>query len=221
MDTLIAAIISEAPPLKRPPHIVFAAGVPFELSLEPDMRRSLPAIILAAALWNILPAASMAADIPRPPSDAFVMAEVPAIAPDTPFALPDGTSAKLSDWRGKIVVLNFWATWCAPCVKELPSLDRLSAALPSETHAVLITSTDRGGPKKVPPFLKKLKTENLAPYLDAKSALGRAFGMRGLPTTYIISKDGNVLAKLEGAAEWDSPEIVEWLKTLTDWQKAT
>ena len=73
----------------------------------------------------------------------------------------------------------------------------------------------------MPPFLKKLKTENLAPYLDAKSALGRAFGMRGLPTTYIIGKDGNVVAKLEGAAEWDSPEIVEWLKTLTDWQKAS
>ena len=185
------------------------------------MRRSLPAIILAAALWNSLPAASMAADIPRPPSDAFVMAEVPAIAPDTPFALPDGAPAMLSDWRGKVIVLNFWATWCAPCVKELPSLDRLAAALPANSHTVLAVSTDRGGPKKVPPFLKKLKTENLAPYLDAKSALGRAFGMRGLPTTYIIGKDGNVVAKLEGAAEWDSPEIVEWLKTLTDWQKAS
>ena len=135
------------------------------------MRRSLSAIILAAALWNILPAASMAADIPRPPSDAFVMAEVTAIAPDTPFALPDGTPATLADWRGKVVVLNFWATWCAPCVKELPSLDRLAAALPADSHAVLVVSTDRGGPKKVPPFLKKLKTENLAPYLDAKSAL--------------------------------------------------
>lgn len=117
--------------------------------------------------------------------------------------------------------MNFWATWCAPCVKELPSLDRLSAALPLETHTVLIISTDRGGPKKVPPFLKKLKTENLAPYLDAKSTLGRAFGMRGLPTTYIIGKDGNVVAKLEGAAEWDSEEIVAWLKTLTGWQEAS
>lgn len=184
------------------------------------MRRSLPAIILAAALWNILPAASMAADIPKPPSDAFFMAKVPGIAPDTPFALPDGTTAKLSDWRDRVVVLNFWATWCAPCVKELPSLDRLSAALPSETHIVITISTDRGGSKKVPAFLKKLKTENLAPYLDAKSTLARAFGMRGLPTTYIIGKGGNVVAKLEGAAEWDSKEIVEWLKTLTEWQKA-
>lgn len=178
------------------------------------MRRSLSAIILAAALWSILPAPSMAADIPPPPNDAFVLAEKTALAPDTPFALPDGTAAKLSDWRGKIVVLNFWATWCAPCVKELPALDNLAGALPAETHVVLALSNDRGGAKKVPPFLKKVGVKNLAPHLDLKSALGRAFGMRGLPTTYIIDRDGQVFAKLEGAAEWDSPEIVEWLKAL-------
>ena len=163
----------------------------------------------------------MAGEIPTPPNDAFVMAEKTEQAPETPFALPNGEQAKLSDWHGKIVVLNFWATWCAPCVKELPALERLSEALPDETHAVLILSNDRGGAKKVPPFLKKLKIDALAPYLDNKSKLGRAFGMRGLPTTYIIGTGGTVLAKLEGAAEWDSPEIVEWLNAVADWQAAS
>ena len=138
----------------------------------------------------------------------------PTAAPAEPFVGPDEDARSLADYADKTVVLNFWATWCAPCVRELPSLDRLAAKLPADRFAVLALSNDRAGFKKVKPFLADLGIEALEAQLDRKSALARKMGLRGLPTTFVIAPGGQVIAKLEGIAEWDSPEFVDWLERI-------
>lgn len=134
--------------------------------------------------------------------------------PDIAYLRADGDEGMLSDFKGKVVVLNFWATWCAPCVRELPSLDRLAGLLPGDAFKVLTLSTDRGGPEKAAAFLEKHGATRLGADMDPRTKLGRALGLRGMPTTFVIDRDGRIVAKLAGIAEWDSPEYVDWLKAI-------
>lgn len=134
----------------------------------------------------------------------FVPSAGDRTAPDTPFISAKGEPIKLDSYRGKTVLLNFWATWCAPCVKELPALDRLSGALASDTFEVLLVSIDRGGAHVFEPFLEKLGVKNLTSSADKKAALLRAFKAPGLPTTFLISSDGTIKGRLVGDADWDS-----------------
>ncbi len=151
---------------------------------------------------------------PAPPTDAVVLLDAPEPAPTTPYVAANGAETTLQAHAGKVIVLNFWATWCAPCVRELPSLDRLAAMLPADRFQVLALSTDRGGDKKAAPFLKDLGVETLAADLDPKSALARQLKLRGLPTTFFIDRAGRVIGKLEGVAEWDSPAFVAWFEAI-------
>ncbi len=183
------------------------------------MRRSLLFYgLCAAALWSIAPVSSIAAPThpSGPPAEAMVMLVPPTPAPETSFVLAGGAAATLGDYAGRVVVLNFWASWCAPCVRELPSLDRLAGQLPADRFVVLALSNDRDGVKVAGPFLEKLGVVRLKPHLDPKSALARSLGLRGLPTTFVIDAEGRVVAKLEGVAEWDSPEFVAWLKGIAN-----
>ncbi len=138
----------------------------------------------------------------------FVPSAGDRTAPDTPFISATGEPIKLDSYRGKTVLLNFWATWCAPCVKELPALDRLNAELGAELGSdkfeVLLVSIDRGGPRVFEPFLEKLGITSLASSADEKAALLRAFKAPGLPTSFLIAPDGAVKGRLVGDAEWDS-----------------
>ena len=127
---------------------------------------------------------------------------VPALA----FTDGAGHPASLADFKGKVVLLNLWATWCAPCVREMPSLDRLQAALGGADFQVVALAEDRGGGAVVLPFLEKLGLRSLSPYLDAPGAAAQAFGAPGLPTTVLIGRDGREAGRTLGAAEWDSPE---------------
>ncbi len=138
--------------------------------------------------------------------DNFTLLDPPVPAPLETFAALDGTRLRLADFKGRVVVLNFWATWCAPCIREMPSLDRLQAAVGDRGLAVLAVSIDRGGAKVVRPFAKRLGLERLALYLDAKGALFQAFGVTGLPTTFLIDRQGGVVGAYPGPAEWDGPE---------------
>lgn len=115
---------------------------------------------------------------------------------------PVGLAARL---KGKVVVLNFWATWCAPCVVELPTLDRLQAELGSGRFEVVAVSVDLRGMEKVGPFWKDKAYKHLAIRLDQRGTLMRAFGARGLPTTFLIAHDGTVVGYLEGHGDWASP----------------
>ena len=127
-------------------------------------------------------------------------------APAVSFADQSGKTAALADFRGHVVLVNLWATWCAPCIKEMPSLARLQAKLGD--LKILAISEDRQGVEVVPPFIAKNHIEGLAIYLDPKNEVDHALGVEGLPTSYLIDRDGRIVGKLEGAADWDGAAMV-------------
>lgn len=141
----------------------------------------------------------------------FVPADPPQPAPEISFVDLTGETVGLTDFRGKLVLVNLWATWCEPCLREMPSLDRLQSRL-GERIAVVAVSQDRGGAKVVAPFIGKLELKSVKIYVDPKSAVGRAFGVQGLPTTLLVGREEKVLGRVEGAAEWDSPKILSVLE---------
>ena len=124
-----------------------------------------------------------------------------------------GGTTTLEQFRGKFIVLNFWATWCGPCIRELPSLERLDAALPDDKAQVILVSQDRGGFKQTERFLKNLKVNFSDNFVDERLKFSRALGVASLPTTILIAPDGKEVGRLVGTAEWDSPEalaLVNW-----------
>lgn len=167
------------------------------------VRKIALAALLAAGLAS---QAGMARAEPPQQGDMvkFVPSAEDRTAPDIPFISAAGEPIKLDSYRGKTVLVNFWATWCPPCVKELPSLDRLNAELGGEEFEVLLVSIDRGGAKVYEPFLEKLGIANLRSAADSKATLMRAFKAPGLPTSYLIGPDGTIRGRLVGDAEWDS-----------------
>lgn len=132
----------------------------------------------------------------------FSIADEPLPAPDGEFTDADGNPVRLSDFRGKLVLLNFWATWCGPCVRELPDLDRLQAELGSAAFQVVALSSDRKGPEVIGPFFAKHEVRNLAIYNDRRGGVQRAFKVLGLPTTVLLDAEGRELGRLVGPAEW-------------------
>lgn len=155
-------------------------------------------------------------DAPAPESaklGEFVPSSPPAPAPAISLADTAGNAVPLTDFRGKLVVLNLWATWCEPCLREMPSLERLQSRL-GDRAAVLAVSEDRGGGNIVEPFIAKLGLKEVKIYLDPNSKIGRAFDARGLPTSLVIDRQGKLAGRVEGAAEWDSPKILGALEPL-------
>ncbi len=127
-------------------------------------------------------------------------------APEATFADDGGKEVRLADFRGKVVLLNFWATWCVPCVTEMPALDRLQAALGAAGLEVVALSQDRDGVPAVVRFYEKYDFGNLAIYVDPKAAVATGLKIGVLPTTLLIDREGRLVGQLVGAAEWDAPE---------------
>ncbi|GGF46681.1 thioredoxin [Aliidongia dinghuensis] len=143
----------------------------------------------------------------------FILQTPPAPAPEVAFS--DGENATLSfkDFKGKVALVNLWATWCAPCVKEMPSLDALMKARGGKDFAVVTISEDRTGRKVVDPFFEKNGISALPRYTDTDSAVGRAFHVRGLPTTVLLDRDGNEIGRFEGGADWagsNALALIDW-----------
>lgn len=169
---------------------------------------------LLGGRWSLEPApgpqASSGAtpDLLIPPEDPLWL-----VGDSTAFRDAQGGSVSLRDFRGKVVVLNFWATWCPPCVREMPSLDRLQAELGGPAFEVVAVSTDRGAMDGLRAFYDQHGIEHLALYQDPGMAFARAVGVKGLPTTYILDHDGTVLGTHTGYADWQYPDLVAWFKT--------
>jgi len=141
-----------------------------------------------------------------------VMHDAPKPVAAIKFDDAQGQSRNLADFKGKVVLLNIWATWCGPCRKEMPALDRLQAALGGPDFEVVALSIDRGGMDAVRKFLADIGIRNLAMYLDSSGQALRTLSALGLPTTLLIDREGREIGRLIGPAEWDSPEMVEFVR---------
>ena len=133
-------------------------------------------------------------------------------SPKTPFVDSKGAEISLDHWRGTPLLVNFWATWCPPCVHELPSLARLHDILASDGIQVALISVDRKGRDKALPFLEKLGVKGPKLGFDADSRLAKALNLRGLPTTWCVRADGMMTAQITGEAVWDDPKVMAKIK---------
>jgi thiol-disulfide isomerase/thioredoxin len=134
-------------------------------------------------------------------------------APTAPFADADGQDVTLADFEGKPLLLNIWATWCAPCKAEMPTLDTL-AKLEKDRMAVIAVSQDLAGRTPVLAFFKETKVQNLVPYTDADNAILAAFNNNiALPTTILYDSAGKEVWRIAGGVEWDDTEMAKLLRT--------
>ena len=123
---------------------------------------------------------------------------------DTPFLAEDGTETTLAAYAGQVVVLNFWATWCAPCRKEMPQLAALQDAMGGDDLQVVTIATGRNPRPAMEAFLDEIGVENLPLHTDARQNLARSFGVLGLPVTIVLDREGQEIARLQGDADWSS-----------------
>jgi thiol-disulfide isomerase/thioredoxin len=144
---------------------------------------------------------------------ALTMATAPLRLPDLAFEDADGKPKKLSDWRGRTVLLNLWATWCVPCRKEMPALENLQTRLGGPNFEVVAVNIDTRDPEKPKNFLREVNLTRLGYFSDQKAkvfqdlkAIGRALGM---PTSVLVDGEGCEIATMAGPAEWDSDDAVK------------
>jgi len=144
---------------------------------------------------------------------AFVFRREPETLAPTKFQDAEGRERTLADWRGKVVLLNLWATWCLPCRKEMPSLDRLQNELGSDKFEVVALSVDRKGLDASKKFLDETKVERLALYVDASGRAISELRVVGLPATLLLDAQGREIGRLLGPAEWDSDDAKRLIRT--------
>jgi thiol-disulfide isomerase/thioredoxin len=187
----------------RPVHLVAAA---------------IAAICLAAGISGYLALRPPAQPPPLQRQEQVLLGKFTALsrprpAPDFHFTASDGKKVTLAHYRGHWLLVNLWATWCGPCIREMPSLNRMQARLGNALDVVAI-SEDRTGAKVVTPFVKALGITTLPLGYDPAGAVGNAFHVEGLPTSFLIDPEGRMVAKLEGAADWDARQSIAELDKL-------
>ena len=143
----------------------------------------------------------------------FIERTSPISVPQVAFQDGEGRGRTLADFHGKMVLVNVWATWCVPCRREMPALDRLQAVLGSDQFEVVALSIDRGGLRAVRAFYDRVGVSRLAPYVDDSGSLATDLGAIGIPTTLLINAEGSEVARLIGPAEWDVPEMIALLRS--------
>ncbi len=155
---------------------------------------------------------------------ALTMASQPLKLPDLAFDDADGKPKKLSDWQGKTVLVNLWATWCVPCRKEMPALDRLQSRLKGPNFEVVAINIDTRDPEKPKNFLNDAQLADLGYFNDQKAkvfqdlkSIGRALGM---PTSILVDGKGCEIATIAGPAEWDSDDAVTLIRAAVQPQAA-
>lgn len=136
----------------------------------------------------------------------------PRPLPELAFVDADGRRHTVADFRGKVVLLNVWATWCAPCREEMPALDRLQQQLGGADFQVLALSLDQEGIGVVQRFFEEFRIEHLTPYIDAGEPPGPVPDAPGIPVTLVLDRQGRELGRKLGSAEWDSAEMQAFLR---------
>ena len=180
--------------------LVLAIGVAFVLSFE--LLRS----VQDSATGTVSPESETDA------SKTLRFSAKPAELPELRFVDRGGRSLSLRDFAGRPILLNLWATWCVPCRKEMPSLDRLQAKFDPSRFLVLTLSVDRGGVPTVEHFYQELGLKSLGVYVDQSSSALQDLRAQGLPITLLVNEQGQEIGRKIGPAEWDSPQIVSVLR---------
>jgi peroxiredoxin len=134
-------------------------------------------------------------------------------APNFTFPGLDGKMVSLTDYRGKVVFLNIWATWCPPCRKEMPSMEKLYQQLKGEDFEILAVSVDTAGATVVGPFMKKYKLSFPA-LLDTRGTVQNIYGTTGLPESFIVGRKGIIEKIVIGPTDWSTPETVRFFRNL-------
>ena len=135
-------------------------------------------------------------------------------APDiSVVSITNGSTLKLSDLKGKVVLLNFWATWCPPCREEIPSMMKLNSFMAGKPFQIVAISIDEGGKPTIDSFFKETGLF-LPTYLDASGTSSKSYGITGVPESFIIDKQGVLVKKIIGGLSWDSPETVAFIEGL-------
>ena len=181
------------------------------LSILQPKTRVLHAAVQALAISAMVlavPMAAMAEGAPTPPDREKAS---PMLSQLVDESGKDFTMAELAEGP---VLVNFWATWCAPCIAELPSLSRAAAALADDGVTVLLVSIDRGGAKKALPFLKKHGVSGVKLGFDPRAKLSRETGVRGLPTTLLLNAGQSDAWRFVGPFEWDEPAMLDIIRGL-------
>jgi|TARA_B110001452_G_C15190096_1_gene413254 thiol-disulfide isomerase/thioredoxin len=119
----------------------------------------------------------------------------------------------LSDYKGKLLILNFWATWCAPCREEMPSLENLQSNISPNDLKVFPINIGQEGISKAEIFFEELNIKNLNIYFDSSVTLAKKFKLRGIPTTILFNKEGHEFARIVGSIDFNNEEFVDWLKS--------
>lgn len=128
----------------------------------------------------------------------------PVAVPDATFLTFEGADASLAQYEGKVIVLNFWATWCAPCRKEMPSLAALQTEFGGDDFEVVTIATGRNPEAAMARFFEEIEVDNLPLHRDPRQGFARAMGVLGLPISVVLDRDGQEIARLQGDADWHS-----------------
>lgn len=179
-------------------------------------RRLLAVAAAASAVQAIAPPASARAEVTarlaRGAMARFKLTNPPKPVPDLEFLNADDRPMRLSDLKGKVRLINLWATWCAPCVSEMPSLDRLQEMLPRDRFVILPISLDGPSKPKVAPFYRDQNLDNLGIYYDKGKKAMSTLGVTLLPTSILVDPSGRELGRIEGDADWDTPEGIALMR---------
>ncbi|MGR3494606.1 TlpA disulfide reductase family protein [Citreimonas sp.] len=182
------------------------------------MKRTGLALIYTAAIMLANPATAdigAAQDALSGSMKKLVFHEEPQPAGTSDFTTFEGEPLNLSDWQGKWTVVNFWATWCAPCRKEMPMLDALQDEFGGDDFEVVTIATTRNPPQAMQAFFEEIGVQHLPLHRDEGSTLAREMGVLGLPVTVILNPEGQEVARLRGDAEWDSDSARAMIRALT------
>ena len=148
----------------------------------------------------------------KPDLKNLVLIKNPKIYDDLIFMDKNQKNVNLDDFKGKLVILNFWATWCAPCKEEMPSLDNLQSSAKLNNLKIFPINIGQEDISKSTSFFNELNIKNLDIYIDAPVTLAKKFSLRGVPTTILFNKQGKEFARIMGSIDFNDEEFINWLK---------